>query len=167
MFRRLMAFLTKDEVISEEAKKRGDVVYGSQSIKAQIGLFGREPGDWDLQSRHPSISAKRVEHRLDQASGGDFYYTSPSSYHEGTFKVKEIGLDNKRGTNDDLQIADYTKRRVGLREQRLLNGLRVMDLQQTLADKERAVSNPEFGYRRDKDLEDISRIKFFRKNIRR
>lgn len=160
--KRFIALMLKDNVVRDEAIKNKDVVYGSQSIKAQLGFWSREPGDWDVFSKQPLISARRVERRLDKLSGGDHYFIRPA-LHKGTFKVQEEGPDNKKNTGDDVQVADYTKRPVGLRPIILSNGLRVVGLKDTLRDKMKSVKDPMYAYRREKDNEDLLRIKFFKK----
>lgn len=162
ILRRSWAFLTKDDVIKQQAKKRKEIVYGSQSVALQLGPFARPPGDWDLLSSNPLQSARLIEKKLDKRAGGDYYYTKASDYHKGTYKVREVGLDNKRGTEDDEPVADYTRpsRRYQTKN---VGGLRVVALGETVQDKLRSVQDKTFAYRREKDSEDLNRIKFFKK----
>lgn len=161
-WKRTITLLRKDDFIINQAMKNNEKVYGSQSIRLWIGSgLSREPGDWDLKSRNPKRSAEMLEKSLDKSSGGDNYFVKASSYHRGTFKVKEKGLDDKKGTSDDLQVADYTQenRSGGIV---WVRGLQIEDINKTFKDKMRSVSNPEFRYRYGKDSDDLNRIRFFR-----
>lgn len=163
--RRFRALIEKDSIILAEAKRQKDIIYGSRAVSAQLGPFAREPNDWDILAKNPQKSARRVEHRLDRIAGKDVYFTKQSKYHKETYKVKEIGLDNKRGTEDDIEIADYSL--PGRRYKTIPSrwGVRLVDSSETLRDKQMALKQPELSHRFEKDTEDINRIKFFKKFI--
>lgn len=161
---KLGAVFSQDEVIIREAKKRGDIVHGSRAVKSQIGLFGREPSDWDILAKNPKKSAKIVENKLDGLSGRDMYYLEKGS-HKGTIKLKSVGFDNKKKTRDDLNVADYTPPSRRYKTNRLVDGLKVVDIDETLSDKQKALKSPEFKYRSEKDSEDVERISYFKRYI--
>ena len=161
---KLNAVFSQDEVIIKEAKRRGDIIHGSRAVKSQIGLFGREPSDWDILAKNPRKSAKIVENKLDRLSGRDMYYLEEEQ-HKGTVRLKSVGFDNKKKTRDDVNVADYTPPSRNYKTNKLLDGLRVVDIDETLSDKRKALKRPEFKYRSEKDGEDVERISFFKKYI--
>lgn len=162
--RRLFAYINKDALIMEQVRRRGEVVYGSQSLRFQIGPFARQPNDWDILSKKPGKSAKILQKRLDSEAGGDYYFVRRAG-HTGTYKVKEVGPDNKKNTDDDLPVADYTQ--LGRRRRIILQTPigRLLSLKDTLRAKENTLSKDKYEYRWEKDSEDVSRIKFFKKHI--
>lgn len=163
--RKINALLREDEIIVEEAKRRGDIIHGSRAVKSQIGVFARQPSDWDILSKNPRKSANRVERRLDKIAGDDCYYLESSKYHKGTIKLKNVGKDYKKGTRDDRVVADYTKPSRRYETKKLLDGLKVVDINETLSDKRKALKRPEFKYRSEKDSEDVDRISYFKRYI--
>lgn len=159
----VLTYMNKDKIIREQAKRNNEIIYGSQAIRKQIGFFGREPKDYDVLSSHPQASAKQLETSLDKSAEANLYYSKPSR-HKGTWKVKNIGADYKKGTEDDIDIADYTQMKQV--KTKVIDGVRYADIQETLKDKEKSTKNKEFAYRHGKDCEDISRIRFAQKMMR-
>ena len=152
--KRYLTLAKKDQMILDQARKNKETIYGSQSIKKHLGVFSREPGDWDILTNTPQRSSKMIEQRLDRSSGGNNYYTKKSDYHKGTYKVREIGLDNKKNTDDDILIADYSKPSRKYETQKI-GGIRYVTLRETVKDKNRSIQDPNYEYRKDKDLEDL------------
>ncbi|GAJ10149.1 unnamed protein product, partial [marine sediment metagenome] len=114
----------------------------------------------DILSNKPRRSARQLEMKLDKKAGGNFYFTAPAM-HPGTFKVMHIGPDKRKGTKDDIGIADYTKpnRKV---KTRTIDGIRYVKLSEVIKDKRKSLKDKEFAFRHKKDLEDINRIKMSR-----
>lgn len=152
--------MIEKKCILKQAKKNKEVVYGSQAIKKHIGFYARTPNDFDLMSKNPLESARQIEKKLDKKAGGDYYYIKPSK-HKGTVKVKHKGWDGKKGTKDDLNIADYSKMREI--QTKKIEGVRYAQLSETVKDKTRSLKSKEFAYRHNKDREDLERIRFAKK----
>lgn len=153
------AWFGRGKIIRKQVKKDNDVIYGGQSIKKQIGIYGRPTQDYDILSRTPRRSARRLERTLDKQSGGNNYYSQPAQ-HEGTHKVRHIGMDRKQGTDDDLDTADFTRPE---RKHKTLkiNGVRYTHLSESIRDKKKSLSDPKFKFRHQKDRNDLQRIRLF------
>jgi len=160
--KRRMTYANKDQAIVDQVKRRREIIYGSQSLRIQTGLLSREPGDWDILSHNPRKSADTLQSTLDRQAGGDHYFVKRAG-HRGTYKVREKGEDDRRNTDDDLEVADYTK--IGKRKVQILDSPfgRVLSAQDIVKMKERAAANPRYGFRKEKDTEDVLRHRFYQK----
>ncbi len=121
-----------------------------------------------MRSSNHKNSAMQLEKTLDRKSGADIYYTKPAQ-HPGTTKVMHRGFDNKKGTDDDFGIADYSKQPKGLKTTKI-KGVNYATLRWMLMQKKQTLRDPEAAFRRGKDIGDANRIKnelsirgFFRK----
>ena len=152
--------LTRDIVLAK-AKKNDSIIFGGQAIRKHIGFFGRPTDDFDVLSKRPKRSARQLERKLDMIAQEDTYYTKPA-LHPGTTKVMHKGVDMRKGTMDDFGIADYSKPRKGICT-KIINGVRYVCLSETIKDKRKAIADKQFAFRKEKDLEDIRRIKRFRR----
>jgi hypothetical protein len=148
----------KDKIILDQARKKKQVIYGGQAIKSNIGIFARNTFDYDISTPHPRADARSTERALDRRSKGDNYYVHPSK-HEGTYRVRFVGFDQKRGTPDDLNVADYSNARK--MKTVMKNGIQYAALAESAKDKRKSVSDPTFKYRHEKDSEDLARISLF------
>ena len=150
-----------DKTILGVAKKRKQVVYGARSIQAQNNLFARNTQDWDVFDTNPKKVAQLVEKMLDKQMKGNYFY-SQEALHKGTWKVKGIGMDRIKGTEDDESIADYSKLEKGV-PYVIKNGVRYRKLREEIKAKKRSVADPEFEFRHKKDKDDLNRIKGYLK----
>lgn len=157
-------FIGKDKIVLSQVKRDNNIVYGGQAIKRQIGPFARDTKDWDIFSTRPKQSANKLERSLDQRAGGDYYFVKPAQ-HEGTYKVRYSGFDRKRETEDDQEVADFTKpdRKV---KYKYFDGIRYVDLSEVVKDKQKAVADKEFAFRHEKDKDDLQRIKSYKRFVR-
>jgi hypothetical protein len=146
-----------DRPILNQVRRDKNIVYGAQSIKKQLGVLARHTNDYDVYSRNPQISARKLERALDKQAGHNFYYTKPAM-HPGTYKVKYVGNDRKPNTKDDLEIADFTKptRKIGYV---VIDNIRYSKLRESLIDKHKSLGDKKFAFRHNKDREDIERIR--------
>lgn len=160
-FKQIKTFLTTNRFILNQVKQNKSTIYGAQSIKKQIGIFGRPTSDFDILSKQPKKSARQLEKTLDKASGADIYFTKPA-IHPGTYKVKHKGADMKKNTADDIEIADFTK---PTRKFKTVNieGIKYVRLSEVIKDKRKSLADQEFSFRHAKDKEDIERIKMARR----
>jgi hypothetical protein len=157
--KRRLAYANKDQAIIDQVKKRREIIYGSQSLRIQEGILSRQPGDWDILSHNPRKSADSLQSTLDRQAGGDHYFVKRAG-HRGPYKVREKGEDDRRNTEDDLEVADYTK--IGKRKITVLDSPfgKVLSAQDIVKMKERAAANPKYRFRREKDTEDVLRYRF-------
>jgi len=150
-----------DKTILGIARKRKQVIYGARSIQAQNNLFARNTQDWDVFDKNPKKVAQLVEKMLDKQMKGNYFY-SQEALHKGTWKVKGIGMDRIKGTEDDESIADYSKLEKGVPIV-TINGIRYRALKEEIKAKKRSVADPEFEFRHKKDKDDLKRIKGYLK----
>lgn len=144
--------------ILEIAKKRGQTIYGAQSIKAQAGLFARPTKDFDIFDKRPKTASTILQKELDKIVGFDYYYNKPAK-HKGTWKVKSKGFDMKKNTEDDESIADYSINEHGHYDSVMINGLRYRHLKNELERKKATLKDKEQEFRWKKDKDDVKRIK--------
>lgn len=151
-----------NRIILNIAKQNKQIIYGARSIQAQNNLFARDTSDWDILAKNPKKTANLVQKELDNLMGFDYYYTQ-EAMHKGTYKVKNVGQDLKKGTEDDESIADYTEMPKPAPPFVLINNIRFRKLKEEIKAKEKSVADPEFEFRHAKDKDDINRIKGFLK----
>jgi len=148
-------------VIKQLIKDRKQIVYGARSIEKQAGLFSRPTQDWDVFDNNPKKASKILQKRLDKLVGFDNYFSKPAM-HKGTWKVKGKGIDGKANTEDDVDVADFSKptERVKFVTK---NGIRYRILKTELKKKIATTKDPEFEFRHKKDKDDINRIRSYLK----
>lgn len=157
----MITYSNRGKHIFNQVEKNKSVVYGGQAIKKQIGFLARHTKDYDVLSRKPKKSARQLERTLDNKSDGDYYYATPSIFHKGTYKVYHKGVDRKKGTRDDIGIADFTKMRA--MKTKTIDGVKFAQLSEVVKDKRKALADKQYAFRHKKDREDINRIKVHRK----
>ena len=148
-------------VIKQLAKNRKQIIYGARSIEKQANLFSRPTQDWDVFDKNPKQSANILQKKLDKLVGFDNYFSKPA-IHKGTWKVKGKGIDGRANTDDDVDIADYSKPTEKVKFV-VRNGIRYRVLKTELQKKISASKDPEFKFRHAKDKDDINRIRGFLK----
>ncbi len=154
--------LQRNNIIVPHIKEKGNIVYGARSIIAQLGLLSRQTKDWDMFSKNPKEDAIELQGKLDKQIGFDYFYHQ-SGVHEGTHKVKSIGFDLIKGTPDDEGIADFSKTPTPTPKHILINGIKYRKLNEEIAAKRKAASDPEYTFRKEKDLRDLNRIRTVKK----
>jgi|26BtaG_2_1085354.scaffolds.fasta_scaffold01215_2 hypothetical protein len=148
--------LTKEQII-KFIKKHKHIVYGSTSINAQSSFpLIRHSSDFDIFTKSPNRSANELDRKLDKTRGGDYHYVKPA-IHKGTFKVMDIGFDLKPRTEDDFNLADFSRIPRNLKI-KIINGIRYASLDFTKKTKQRILKNKKFDYRHKKDREDLKLI---------
>jgi len=156
-----LAFLRKDEIIKEQAKKNKSIVYGGQSLSRQLPIpFQRPPFDWDIYSKKPKKSAKQLERKLDKHSEADIYYTKPALYPKTT-KVMHKGMDRRKGTKDDFVVADYTKEPRGI-ESKKIEGVKYTTLRHEEKARKRILKDKKYKFMHRKSREDLGWIRLSR-----
>ena len=148
----------KKKLILNQVRRNKSVIYGAQAIKKQIGMIARPTEDYDIFAKNPKKSARQLERTLDKRSKGNFYYVK-HALHPGTFKVMYKGADERKGTNDDLTVADFTvpKRKLRIKE---IQRVKYVDIREVIKDKLRILTEKQYAFRHPKDRADLQRIKF-------
>jgi len=151
--------LNKDGFILDFSRKRGYIIYGARSLQAQNNLFGRDTKDWDILSPTPKKSARELRNLLNEKTSSDYYYKKPAK-HKGTWKVRTIGKDGIKGTDDDEDIADFSKKE-GKIPYIIQDGVKYRHLSEEIKAKKKSIADPKFEFRHKKDKDDLNRVKGF------
>jgi len=150
-----------DGVIKQLVKQRKQIIYGARSIERQAGLFSRPTQDWDVFDKNPKKASNILQKKLDKLVGFDYFFSKPAM-HKGTWKVKGKGEDGKANTEDDVDVADYSKPTEKIKYM-TKDGIRYRILKTELQKKVSASKDPEFEFRHEKDKNDIRRIQGYLK----
>lgn len=150
-------FHNEKNIIKNQVKENKSIIYGGQAIRKHIGFLARPTKDFDILSKTPNKSARQLERKLDILSGGDNYFIK-QAIHKGTFKVQHKGLDRRKNTEDDVEVADFTKpeRKVKVK---VIGGIRYVHLSETIRDKKKALRDETYAFRHTKDKDDLQRIR--------
>lgn len=149
-----------EHVILKKARKEGNIIFGGQAIKRKLGLNARPTKDFDVFTKTPKGSAIRTEKALDKQFRADIFFTKKGT-NPSTYKVKFKGLDNVPNNLDDIAVADFTKTPKPEPKTFISRGVMFRTLDEERKAKERLVKKGEFAFRREKDLEDLRRIRRF------
>jgi len=157
-----LTFADRDIAIKEQIRKDKNIVYGGKAMNKNIsfGILRRPTLDFDVVSKKPLESARKLEKKLDKKAGANIYYTKPAKY-EHTVKVMSKGR-NLKNPDDDYGVADFTspQRKMNTVNK---NGIRYARLEERESDARRSLTKQEFVYRHDKDREDLNRIRMDRR----
>jgi len=154
-------FFIKPEItntILKQAKKDKNIIYGGQAIKKQLGILGRYTEDFDVFSKKPKKAARKTEKQIYRLWGRDHFYAKPG-LHPGTHKDMSKGIDARKGTKDDVGVADYTKTPRPHPKFIVINGVRYRKLSQEKKAKYKSLKDKQFKFRHGKDRGDVERIK--------
>ena len=152
--------IDKKGIVANEVKKfikdSKSIVYGVRSINAQANILTRDTKDWDVYSKTPKKTANKLQRKLDNVVGGDYYYAKPA-VHKGTWKVKSIGDDLKKDTFDDEEIADFS---IPEKKVKFIvkDGIRYRILKEEIKAKKNSLKDKEMKFRHEKDRGDLNRI---------
>lgn len=159
--RRIIPVFTKakrKDIILKEVRENKQIIYGGRSIRKQLGTISRDTEDYDIFANSPKKSANKVERQMDTLFGFNYHYTK-KGINPGTWKVKSIGPDFKKGTKDDEGVVDYTKTPKPTPRFKIFGGIRYRDLKEEVKGKLATQNNPEFAFRKEKDRKDLEIIR--------
>ncbi|MBW1784175.1 MAG: hypothetical protein JRL30_25975 [Deltaproteobacteria bacterium] len=146
------------KTILEQVKKNKSTIYGGQAIKKRIGLFARPTQDFDILSKKPKKAANQLTNALNRIFKRRKPYFMKPAMHPGTFKVKHRGMDRRKNTQDDLEVADFTKPTRKHKTSKI-DGVDYVALSEVVKDKKSSLGSEEFAFRHQKDQDDLNRIK--------
>ena len=149
-------------IILKLIKANKQIIHGGHALNAQVGFpYKRFSRDYDIFShKKPQNAAKELDKALDIARG-NFQYVK-QALHKGTWKVIDVGLDLKKGTEDDKTIADFTKKPKRL-ETINIDGFRFASLESIRDRKIKILKNKAFAFRHEKDRRDLNTLNLFLK----
>jgi len=147
----------RERTIHNQVRKNNSIIYGGRSIMKQLPFFMRRPTeDYDIYTKKPKKNAVELEKKLDRQAGMDYFYVKPALY-PGTFKVMNRGKDLK-DPRDDVGVADFTKMPVPKPKTKRIEGIRYSLLSQEKKNKLKALRDPEYKFRHEKDRGDYKRM---------
>lgn len=140
---------TIKNIILKLAAKDKQVVYGAQSVNIQLPeQYNKETKDYDILTANSKGAAENLAKELNKEYGSDKFVVTPA-IHKGTFKVKDI---------DGTPIADYTQTTNKPKSVGNL-GIRYATLAYQKRNIRKSLKNPEAAFRKEKDLDALSRIR--------
>ena len=159
----VILFADKNKIIEQQVKKNNEIVYGARALNANVGNFNSRPtDDYDIYSNTPKQSATQLSTQLNKHVNAKLTYPKQSEYHKTTFKVMNIGPDNKPKTKDDYGMVDYTKLERNIKTIQK-NGIRYAHYLETKKDKLKSLSDKEYSFRHKKDGYDLKTIQIHEK----
>lgn len=135
------------------------VVFGSQALNAHFpDWLDKETKDWDVVAEEDSQKlAGKLEHMLDRRYGGDFFGVEPA-IHEGTFRI--------RSKVTGVVVADVSLKDREIEFKRI-QGVNYATIGWLEDEAERLIASPDAKFRRSKDMDNLQRIRVFKKLKRR
>lgn len=134
-------------IILDRATKDKQIVYGSRAYNAQSPTYlKKSTTDYDILTHKPKKVAKEVVAELKRVLREEVELVK--ARHKGTYKVKVAGKT----------VADYTQLKKAPKTKKYL-GTRYRDIKSIKRDARRLVKKKGTEYRREKDLDTLSRIK--------
>lgn len=154
-----LKYKVKDTLL-KQARKEDNIVFGARAINRKLGINGRRTDDWDFFSKTPKESSNIAQKNLDKTLRKNVFFQK-KGVNPSTWKVKHVGRDGKKGTEDDVGIVDFTKTPKPEPKTFRFRKVKYRDLKLELKAKQKLIKDKKFEFRREKDLEDIRRIKKF------
>jgi hypothetical protein len=146
-----------DRAILNFIKKKKLIIHGAKAINAQAPFhLQRATRDYDVYTNQPKRNIELLDKELDQLRQGNYHYVKKGK-HKGTYKLKDIGQDLKRGTKDDFTLTDFTQKPKGLRTIRK-NNIFFSHLNEIKKTKVRTLAKEQFKFRHKKDRADVKII---------
>lgn len=142
-------------IILDIASRKGQIVYGQQSINQQLPpRLRRETKDYDILAKQPKKEAEMLAYRLNRIYGNR--YEVKPAIHKGTYKVKDIETGET--------LVDYTSPRRHPKTKNLL-GVKYADTDYAKRKIKKILKDikSEFRWAKDKDI--LERIKKVEKKI--
>lgn len=138
--------LVVNEVVLNKAQKEGQVIYGARAYNLQSPQHLRKVTyDYDILSKKPKKAAKEVAETLKRRLGKEVKVVAGK--HKGTYRVKI----------DEEVVADYTQLKTKPKTKKVW-GAEVRDIKSLKRNVQRIVKKPGTEYRREKDIDTLSRI---------
>jgi hypothetical protein len=154
---------TRNRVLLNQTRKEGNMIYGGQSLKAQMGGIARNTRDFDILSKNPSASAKITRKNFNKVHGRNDFFVKQGKYKD-TKKVMWKGMDERKNTRDDVGMVDYTRQRRNI-PFRKIRGVKYSTLAHETKTKKQILQEKGSSFRHEKDIDDLERIKFWRRRL--
>lgn len=146
---------TAKSIILDVASRKGQIVYGQQSINQQLSPhLRRKTKDYDILAKQPKKEAEMLVYRLNRLYGNK-YEVKPAR-HKGTYKVKDMTTGET--------LVDYTSPRRHPKTKRVL-GVKYADTNYAKRKIKKILKDINSEYRWEKDKDILKRIKKMEKKI--
>jgi len=158
MIKKIKTLIYQDHLISNQVRKNNHIVYGARAMNKQLlQPFRRKTNDWDIFSNTPRKSSMQLKTVLNRNAGTRHYYNKPALF-KGTYKVKSVGDDGVKGTEDDKEVADYSKIPRGAKTI-TSDGIKYIKMNNIVKDRYKSLRDKESKFRHAKDRADLDRIR--------
>ena len=139
--------LTINEVVLSQAQKKGQVLYGARAYNKQSPTYlKKKTYDYDILTKSPKKAAKATAEILRRRLRKEV--TVSKGQHKGTYRIHLNGE----------QIIDYTQLKSKPKTKKVW-GIEVRDIKSIKRNAVRLSRKKGTKYRREKDLDTLSRIK--------
>jgi len=136
-----------NEVVLATAQKEGQIIHGSRSFNLQSPTYLKKKTiDYDILTQKPKKSAIEIARHLRRRLGKKVEVVRGS--HKGTYRVK---------INNEV-VADYSQLKRKPKTKKVW-GTEVRSLKSIKRNTQRLIKNPKTEFRREKDIDTLSRIK--------
>ena len=99
------------DLVLEQTEKRGNIIYGSQAIRARLPstYMTRKPRDWDIHSKTPKRDAEEMAKKLNKYYGCNmFYVLYKTQYDPSGKKIDIYAVKNRTITPGYVKETSYT-----------------------------------------------------------
>jgi len=135
------------EIILNKAQKENQIIHGSRAFNRQSPPYLRKKtSDYDILTKKPKKYAKQIAEELKRRLNKDIKVVKGK--HKGTYKVK-LGEET---------IVDYTQLKKSPKVKTSF-GNKFRDIKSIKRNAQRLIKKPSAEFRREKDLDTLSRIK--------
>lgn len=137
-----------NKIILGQVRHDKNIVYGARSImkQSQYGSWPRRTEDWDIYSKTPRSSAKKLGTRLERKEPGKQVNIKPAQ-HQGTYHV----YYRHKG------VADFTEQPKTIRY-KTISGIRYSLMEDEIKRKSKSLKYKKYAFRHEKDQRDINHI---------
>lgn len=136
-----------NEIIINKATREKQVIHGARAYNMQSPTYLRKKTyDYDILTTKPKKSAQDIAKELSRRIGKKFIIEKGK--HKGTYKVKLNGET----------IVDYTQLKKKPKTKSIW-GIESRDIRSIKTNAQRLLKRNDTGFRRDKDLDTLNRIK--------
>lgn len=139
--------LVINEVVLNKAVKGNQIIYGARAFNLQSpDYLKKKTYDYDILTKRPKKAAEELAKELKRRLDKDFSVVK--GRHKGTYRVKTNGQT----------IVDYTQI-TSKPETKKVWGTKVRSLESIKKNAKKLIKKPGLEYRREKDLDTLSRLK--------
>jgi len=153
-----------EDTILKFTKRKKHIIHGARAINKHLPEHLQRPTyDYDLWAKKPRQAMDKLEDKLDEAYGGDYFYeeTIPLADDPRVMVYRVISrIDGK-------EVADFIKTPKGKKLYKVIGGVRWETLNHAKKAYKKILSNPENMHRWAKAQDDLRRIERFERELQK